>query len=600
MEARKLPWLTPVVFGIALVLLVLDAGGGAGWGTASVHVVLAARFEHLAASPLYDLLAGAFTTLVPAGEPGFRLGLLGALLGGCTLAGVVAAGRALLPKDPIAAVAGALLLVLAPPFRDAAAFAAPSLLAATGLLWAAVFALRFTSDDGAARDAVTALAACALVIGSAPWLGAVVTLGLVGWLARAGARRDSLAIVVGGLGVLVVALWLGASGALPRITSGAGAALLAAGRGSGAIVIGAGLAGLAFGALTGLPRVRPLFVVLVFVIVHELAIGGSAVVLLALCAIGAAIIPSAIVRAVGPNLAGWRRHVLTLGASGPLAAVALLTGATIVVDDPGATPRELAHDLIDAIPPGTGVFVATRPTSWLAIQHEMIVGGARPDLSLVPPLPATQADVIVANALRGARVVGSDAASFGRLDVTRATPRYRGFQLLADVPRAPATVLPPAHYTSAVGRDQAILLALERARYEGASGRLDVAARAAGLEGRFGAADLAILGATVPSRERPALFGLIPSDLIAPIGPWLLDLFGDDLAWVAGVALPPLPTDAPAARKLHAKWRAILVGAGTPNDPDVAALGPSAVRATRALFVETKPEPAAPTDAGAD
>src|SRR5688572_1268380 len=104
MEERKLPWVTPAVFGIALVVLILDATGGPGWGAGSAHVVLAARFEHVAASPLYDLLAGAFAAVIPAGEPGFRLGLLGALLGACTLAGIVAASRALLPKDPFAGV----------------------------------------------------------------------------------------------------------------------------------------------------------------------------------------------------------------------------------------------------------------------------------------------------------------------------------------------------------------------------------------------------------------------------------------------------------------------------------------------------------------
>jgi hypothetical protein len=324
--------------------------------------------------------------------------------------------------------------------------------------------------------------------------------------------------------------------------------------------------------------------------------GGAPAALLAIAAIGVAILPSAIVRvAVTPSTAPIKRHALAAAAGLPLVGVAAATGASFTVDDPANAPRALAHDLVDAIPPGTGLFVATRPASWLAIQHEMIVAGARPDLTLVPPLPSDQADAIVANALRAKHLVGSDAASFGRLDVTRATPRGRAFQLLGEVPPPPTSVARPATYASSIGREQATLLALERARYEGANGRLDAAARAAGLERRFGAADLAVLASTAPSRDRPALFGLLPSELVAhDVGPWLLDLFGDDLAWVAGIAIPELPANAPPARRLHAKWRAILSGTATPNDPDIGALGPAAVKATRELFVETAPTTPAP------
>jgi len=607
MDGRKLPWLVPAVFGIALVALVVDAGSGPGWGTASAHVVLAARFDHVAASPLYDLVAGAFTALVPAGEPGFRLGLLAALLGACTLAGVVAAARALLPKDPFAGVVGAVLLMLAPPFREAAAFASPAMLAAAGLTWSLVFALRFVTEKET-RDAVTALAACALVIGSTPWLGALATIVVVGWLARAGARRDVLAIVVGALGLLMMALWLTASGSLPGLAASVGAPLVVAGRGSAAIVVGVGLIGLGFGALTSLPRVRPLALVMFVVLVHEVLVGGNAAVLLAVGAIGIAIVPSAVVRALSVSTDGLVRHALTLGAAVPVVGVAFATGATITVEDPADAPTTLAHDLVDSLPPGSGVFVATRPATWLAIHHEMVVAGVRPDLALVPPVRADQADVIVANALREKLVVGSDAASFGRLDVTRATPRGRAFQLLGDVPPAPARVLPPAEYATVIGREEAIALALERARYEALNGRLDGAARAAGLEQRFGAADLAVLGATIPTRDRPALFGMIPGELLPRGAAFVLDLFGDDLAWVAGIPVPALPAHAPAARRLHAKWRAILSGAATPNDPDIAALGASAVSATRTLFVEVKPPgesgaaagPTTPTDAATD
>jgi hypothetical protein len=133
-----------------------------------------------------------------------------------------------------------------------------------------------------------------------------------------------------------------------------------------------------------------------------------------------------------------------------------------------------------------------------------------------------------------------------------------------------------------------VLLAIERARYEVKSERLDAAARALGLESRFGAADLAVLAATVPPPERPALFGFLPLDE-APPGDWMIDVFGDDLAWMAGIPIAPVDAHASIARRLHAKWREILLGKTTPDDPAIAALGPKAVAATKAVFTEKKP-----------
>ena len=637
MDGRKLPTRCTVVFVVALIALVLDAGGGPGWGGTSAHTLLATRADHLAASPLYDVLAS-IASLLPAGEPGFRLGVLTALLGACTLAGVVALAGALLPKDPAAGIVGALLLALAPAFREAAAFATPSLLAAAGSVWAIALAITFArgraatpaivaldedrapddrsasgasgapderSASGAsgapdqraarptagradmrdARDAALALAACVLVICSAPWLGAALTVAIVVGLARAGARRDHLAIDVGAIGLVIVVLWIGASGALPGRGGGL-AALAAGGRGAGAIVVGGGLLGAAFATLTGLPRAGWLGIALVVALAHEVIVGGTAPVVLALLAAASAIIPSALVRVAANAAVGWRRHAITLVAGAPLVAVARLTGATLVVEDPGATPTALARDLVDRLPPGSGIFVATRPTTWLALEYEMTIAGARPDLTLVPPLPETQADAVVANALREDRIVGADVAAFGRLDIQRAIPRGRGFQLVGERPAAPTSVIGPARYATAIGVEQAILLALERARFEAANGRLDAAARALGLEARFGAADLAVLGSTVPSSARPALFGFLPlAD--EPTGPWLLETFGDDLAWVAGVPVDEPAANAPMPRRLHARWRAILAGTLSPDDPSIAALGPAAVRATAERFTKT-------------
>jgi hypothetical protein len=649
MDGQRPVALVPSVFACTLVLLLLDAGSGPGWGTSSAHVVLAARGEHLATSPLYDLLASAFA-LLPAGEPGFRLGVLAALLGAWTLAGVVAASRALLPGHPATGLVGAALLLVAPPFREAAAFAAPGMLAAAGLMWTIACALRFARapaatpaadhrDDGPLngpalatavaagepmaadanvaspaqaapdaatpsrrdmRDGVLALLASAVVVGSAPWLGvlamAVVAIGLV----RAGMRRDLLAITAGGIGGAVVLWWLGAAGALPGLTSSIGLPLLAAGRASAAVLVGAGLVGIGFAVLTKLPHARLLAVFIAIAVAHEMLVGGAAPALLAVLALAACVLPAAIVRAAAVGAGRLAREAITVAAGIPLVAVACLTGATITVEDPAQTPAQLAHDLLDHLPPGGGVFVATRRTSWVAVQHEMAIAGSRPDLALAPPLPPHEADAIVANALRASRVAGADAAAFGRLDIRRAIPAGRGFQLVGEIPERTARVAPPARYATAVGREQAILLALERARHEAASGRLDAAARAAGQTERFGAADLAVLGSTVPSKDRPALFGFLPirtggaaeprALAAEPVGPWLLDTFGDDLAWVAGIEVAEPPAHAPLARRLHARWRQILAGTLTPDAHEITELGPEAAAATRALFVPVPAE----------
>jgi len=582
----KLPKLETLVFAVALVLLVLDAGGGPGWYASSAQSVFAVRLEHLGYAPLYDVLASV-AALMPWGEVGFRLALLDAVLAACTLAGIVAAVRVLVPRDITASLVAVALLLLAPPFRDAAAFASPSILAACGTVWTFAFAARYArapSDTRDTRDVVGALAACAVVAGSAPWFGAFLALSTTGHLLRAGAR-DGIVLGVAMIGVLAIVLWVNAVGPLPAANGSLTATVATSGHGAAAIVVGAGLLGVGFGALTGLPGTRWLAWLVALAGGHEVIVGGNAPVLLALLAIGTAIIPSAILRATQPKLAGTRRHALVAAAGVPLVTIAALVGGTFSVDDPGAAPTRLATDLTRSLPPGPGVFVATRPASWFALQYEGVIAGARPDLSFVPPLPPTDADAVIANALRGQKLAAADAAAFGRLDVKRAIPRGRGFQLVGDIPSTPSPIAGPAHYASAIGQQQATLLALECARHEAASQRLDAAARAVGLESRFGAADLAILAATLATADRPALFGFLPLDERPP-GPWLYDIFGDDLAWVGGVPIPAVDDRAPIARRLHAKWREVLLGKLKPDDPSITALGPRAVAATRELFKE--------------
>ena len=536
-----------LTFGLVLVALVIEAGGGAGWGVSSARAALAARMEHGAAAPLFDVLASV-AALLPFGEPGFRIELLGALLGAATCAGVIACAQLLVPKDRLAGLAGVAVLVLAPPFREAS----PGLLAACGTVWAL-----------ATNGRLASLAACAVVVGSAPYLGLALTIVLA---IRCDDRPVGLALV----GLTAIALWLGATGSLPGVHPSLAAAVLETQR--GAVVVGAGLVALGFGALTGLPKARALAAITALVCLDEVLVGGAAPVVLAVLAIAIAIIPAAIARAAGlvnrdapaasaadraapagPAKLG-RRDLAALAAL-PLAAAALLAGWR--VEHAGSVPTHLATDLTGDVPAGPGVFVATRTPSYLALQYEWVIAGARPDLTLVPPLPSHDADVIVANQIRADHIAASDAAAFGRLDVKRAIPRNRGFQLIGDLPTEAEPLLPPAQYPTELGTQESAMLALERARHEAASGRLDSAARAAGLAGRFGAADLAVLASTVPTNARPALFGFLPLD-VAPPGPWLLDVFGDDLAWVAGLDVKPV--ESPMPRKLHALWREIFEG----------------------------------------
>jgi hypothetical protein len=552
---RKLPVL---VFALALVGLIVGAAGGPTWWP-SAHSHVAAELDHSAIAPLYGLVANVAAAL-PFGELGFRLAVLSAVLGAALLAGVVAAARVVLPKDPVAWIVAAVLLAAAPAFRDAAGFAGPDILAACGIVWM----IRFTATS-CWRPA---LGCAAVVLGSAPWLGAaLVALGIV-WLAR-----ERFVLAIGAVGVICVILWLpwlGAIGSLPRIAPSIDT-LAGMGRGAGAIVFGAGLLGIGFAAVTGLAFARRLAVFAALALVHTALVGGD-ISALAVVALGCAVIPSAIVRAVG---ATGRRHLVALGAGLPLVAAAALTGPAITVDSPGATPARVADDLIGEAPPGPGIVVPVNDASKLALEYARVVAGARPDLALAPT-----SDVAVADALRSNRVVISEVSGFGRLDPRRSVARGRGFQLLGGLPAVNAPVAPPAHYDSAMGHDLSLRFALERARFEANAGRLDAAARAAGLTKRFRAGDLAVLGATRPTLARPPFYRFLP--ITSPDVE--VEVFGDDLAWVAHLDEPALPDNAPDARRLHARWRLLWLGKTTPNDPEIAALGPAALAATAAML----------------
>ncbi|MBA3461358.1 MAG: hypothetical protein H0T46_15450 [Deltaproteobacteria bacterium] len=584
---RPTSWLELGVFTVALLVLVATAGSGPGWDLASGHAVLAAQLERTSAAPLYGLLADLAAQL-PAGEVGFRLGVLGAVLGALTLAGVVAAARAVLPKDPIAGLVGAVLLALAPPFRDAAAFATPSLLAACGAVWAFAGAAAHAREP-AVRQLTIALVGAAAVIGSAPWLGAVLTVATIAWLDRSNAKREHLAIGTGAIGIAMITWWLGSLGALPGVDPSLTAMVAASGQGAAAIVIGTGLLGAAFGAATSLAPARALLAWIVLAVAHAIVIDHAAEPLLGLLAIGCAIVPSAVAR-VMPE----KRALVVPLAGVPLVGAALAAGAAFSIDDPHDAPARLATDMIGGMPPGPGVIVMTSATAWSAVSYAQVVAGARPDLVLLPPLPVTTSDGAVADALRADQIAVSDVPAFGRLDPTRALARGRGFQLRTDQPEPTEVPAPPATYASSIGDRLAVALAIARGRYEAAHGRLDAAARATGLTSRFGAAELAMLATTAPSRERPALFGFLPRLDDPPGSRWRLDLFGDDLAWVAGIEQPLVAS--PPSRKLHGLWRELLAGKRTPDDSEIFALGPAAVAATRELVAAVRTPPGAPSN----
>src|SRR5262245_18779398 len=284
------PWPVPdrkhrpaiAVFAIAIVVLVVDAAGGPGWQS-SLHADVAASLRHAASAPLYGTFA-MVTAALPFGEVGFRLAVLSAVLGAALLAGVVEAARVFLPRDPIAEIVAAILLALTPAFRDAAGFAGPGILAACGVVWMTRYVMM--------QCRIAALACAAIVVGSAPWLGAALAIVVVVWLAR------DLAIAVTGVaGAICIILWFGAIGSLPSLEPST-AALTAIGRGAGAVVLGAGLLGIGFGAITGLPCARRLAAIAGIAAVHATILGGD-IETLGILAIGCAVIPSAVVRAAG-------------------------------------------------------------------------------------------------------------------------------------------------------------------------------------------------------------------------------------------------------------------------------------------------------------
>lgn len=592
---RSLAGLELATFVAVAVVAVLRTPAAVGWdgGAAAAGVAgFTATPGHGAGAVVLGALAG----LIPVGDFAFRLALVGALALAAAAAGVVALARALVPTAAAAGVIAAALLAISP---AAAATSGAGLgagaVAAALAVWVLVLVVRQRRQDQGEWNAANACAASAMVgalATVAPLVALVVAVPVVMMWWCVPLRRRALGLVPAGVafGLIVIPVLARGEpvGAWVLVGGGeaAGARIVAlAGDGTGVVLMFAGLVGLGLGAATGLRGAGMLLGVAM--------LAGAAVALaspasftlvpLAFVAAGVGPLAAAIAR-LGPS---EHRPLIATIAAVPVAAIAAVApvrAADGPADAEDATTR-VAADLLGPVRGGPGVFVATEPAIHDALVAEQALAGLRRDLVVVPNLSGRG----LAVELQAKRAVAADRASFGALDPRRSLPAGRAFELLATEPAddAPATP-PPAVYPGRTGRALAAFLATERARREAARGHLDRAARAAGLAGsRFGAADLALLAATTPSKLRPALFGFIPplsAGALPP--PWLPELFGDDLAWVAGLGDAPLAADAPPERRLHALWRDVLAGRRAPDDAAIIALGLAAGRATARMLAD--------------
>jgi hypothetical protein len=544
-------------------------------------------------------------------------------------AGVAALARAL---TPAAAGAGALAasLLAVVPAADLALPTGDAAIAAALATWAmvAVVRARRAARDRAApstRRVLAVATASGALIAVDPLAGVVISVvaaAVFGPRLGPRARWGALALALATAAVLVIPLamrggdaladagpagWRALLAPIAPEPAGLGAALGRLGDGAGSVLLLAGLVGLGLGAATGLPGAAACLGAAVGLAVTAGARPVAAPVpALALLAAGLAPLAAAVSR-LGPTTA--RSTVATLAAL-PIAVVAVV--APRHLDGPERTDAvvRVAADVLGAAPPGPGVFIAAEPVVHGALRVEHAIAGLRPDLALARPdrltpralaaierarpelhtpgvddaVAGAEAERLAVGNLRRGLTAAADRASFGRLDPRLAHPAGRGFALALAEDTTTAPPPAPAGYPGPIGARVAGYLAVERARHEALRGRLEAAARAAGLADRFGAADLAVLDIAPLDRDRPALVGYLPEETGRVPPRWLADLFGDDLAWVAGLSPPALDERAPSARRLHARWRAVLDGTLAADDPSIRALGVPAARATARML----------------
>lgn len=580
------------VLAFAVVVVAVQIGAP-GWGRASELTTAAHQLAPGVApgSPGHALV-GKLASLVPIGDVAFRVAAVSAVAILAALAGLIALGRALVPDERIAGSIAAAVGVTAPAILAAGTTAGPDAIVAALVVWSTAFAVR------ARRGEATAVPAMALAVATLAFQP-VVGLAVAATIGAAVIRTRVHALVTVALVAAVLPIWAlvvarpGEVADLPGwLTAGvsvqvagtrAADLVTALGHGTGGPLLLAGVVGLGFGAVTGL-RGAPLpLLVASGALVASVTVGGGperAAPTMILLASGLAPLAGAIARSLAKQPTERSRVMIGVAASAPVVMLALIAPPVDLVDPGGDQPSSAARSVILTLPAGPGAVVLGEDALWSGARLEQAVGGERPDLTVVPRVPGAM--VLAVNALRAGRVVGSDVAAFERLDPRLAAPRDRGFQLLLEAPAGGEEPRPPPRWTGATGEQLAERVGLARASFEAGMGRLDGAAIAAGLvaSGRFDAGDLALLHAATPTAARPALYGYIPPLSAADrLGIESL-LFGDDLAWVAGLDVPEATADDVPERRLAAAWRGLLTGSRVPEDPGLFVFGREAEIAT--------------------
>ncbi len=440
-----------------------------------------------------------------------------------------------------------------------------------------------------------------------PWallLGLLPLIAYAQLAVRAGAASPPLMVwgdptSAGALWTLVTGANYQGNFALAGLAGRFSGLALLVGEGMGLGILVGGLVGLGTGAATGLRGAGTVLLSAACVI------GGAALqarfnpdmpgyVLPALALLAAGLAP-----AIGAGLrmlpsvpTGPRRHLVAAALALPLVAVGL-AGRTARATDSGFRrgddPTRRVAATVGQMPPGPAAYVVHGDDALFPALYERIVAGYRPDVAIVNgelmrdrwfvtqvdrSLPAlyvpfvndgrrypSMVEALVTGNLMAGRPVGGDEWIWRTGKPSPAAPMGRGYRYGPEPTRA-APAPPPPDYRGAVGARVAGRIGLTRALYEAARGRLPAAVTATALSNRF-AGDEDALAAATPDPGRPVLYGLVPHKTpIFIFARWQAELFGDDLAWIAGLP-PPDPAVAGAVyeRRVHLVWRQVLSGA---------------------------------------
>ena len=380
------------------------------------------------------------------------------------------AARVLVPKDPFAGLAGVALLVLAPPFRDAAVADA---VAARRMRCRVVARLRpGTASPRSPRAPSSSVArrgsaSCArsrsplrtpredLPLGARPRSASPPS--------RAGSARPAACPL----------------DRLPRCRRSRSPA-----RGAARSSSAPACSRVGFGARDRACRARAMLAVFaVLAALHDCVFGGSAATLLAVLAIAIAIIPAAIARAREPRA----RDLVAARRASRSSRSRCSPGAPIRTDDrPGAAPTRFATDLdAPTCPPAPACSSrharrrGSRSTTRGRRRRATRISRSSRRCPRTRPTRSSR---------RSAPRRAHRRVRRRRVRPPRSSARHPSRPWLparrrsADAP--PRRSRHPRSYASAIGAEEAAMLAVERARHEAASGRLDMAARAAGLADR--------------------------------------------------------------------------------------------------------------------